>query len=67
MKPEESAIAKDEQDHLKRLMIAHADLQMALSAITFLSEELGGVDKFLNRAFGFLGFPNRGLVCRQEQ
>lgn len=35
-----TAAVDDERELLKRLVIAHADLQQALSAITFLGEEL---------------------------
>jgi len=40
MSREGSAPVNDERELLKRLVIAHADLQLALSAITFLGEEL---------------------------
>lgn len=36
----ESSAVNDERELLKRLVIAHADLQQALSAITFLGDEV---------------------------
>ncbi|MEH0292486.1 hypothetical protein V6R98_09785 [Agrobacterium sp. CCNWLW71] len=42
----EPTITSDERDLLNRLLIAHADLQMALSALTFLGEELDAEAKY---------------------
>ncbi|TAY52941.1 hypothetical protein [Rhizobium leguminosarum] len=46
METDKPTITNDERDLLKRLLIAHADLQMALSAITFLGEELDPEAKY---------------------
>ncbi|MCC8934884.1 hypothetical protein [Rhizobium sp. 'Codium 1'] len=41
-----SEAANDEREFLKRLVIAHADIQQALSAITFLGEEVDEEAKY---------------------
>ncbi|TAY14005.1 hypothetical protein [Rhizobium leguminosarum] len=46
METDKPTITSDERGLLNRLLIAHADLQMALSAITFLGEELDPEAKY---------------------
>ncbi|TAT88215.1 hypothetical protein ELI54_08325 [Rhizobium ruizarguesonis] len=46
METDKPIITNDERDLLKRLLIAHADLQMALSAMTFLAEEFDAEAKY---------------------
>ncbi|NKL18477.1 hypothetical protein [Rhizobium leguminosarum] len=46
MEIDNPTITNDERDLLKRLLIAYADLQMALSAITFLGEDLDPEAKY---------------------
>lgn len=46
MSSNETDAVRDERELLKRLVIAHADLQQALSAITFLGEELDENDRY---------------------
>ncbi|MDK4724937.1 hypothetical protein [Rhizobium phaseoli] len=46
METDKPTITNDERDLLTRLLIAHADLQMALSAIAFLAEEFDSEAKY---------------------